>query len=256
MYLIRDEAALISLKILALETSTNACSAALQLGDALNFSCIERFEIAPRQHTQLILPMIESLLQEADFSVNDMDVLAFGRGPGAFTGVRVATGITQGISFGAGLPVAQISSLAAMAQGIVREHSINKKGQQILVANDARMDEIYFAAFENDAGFMTLLGQEQIIRPQRLMDFLDNQSLINNSASSWLCVGSGWDVYAPALQTVLDSCTEIYISAYPHARDVAYLAIKEVENSALVDAEFVSPVYLRDNVAKKPAVTT
>lgn len=198
---------------------------------------------------------MDALLQEADFLVTDMDVLAFGRGPGAFTGVRVATGVAQAISFGADLPVAQVSSLAVIAQGVAREHGVNDNGQAVLVANDARMNDIYFAAFENNAGFMNLLGQEQIMRPQQLMDYLDKQPLLINSASSWQCAGSGWGVYAEHLQAVLDLCMDTYDSVYPHARDVAYLAIREVENNNLVNAESVCPVYLRDNVAKKSQKT-
>ena len=163
------------MKILAIETSTQACSAALLDGEPQDFSCIERFEIAPRQHTQLILPMIDSVLDEAGYDINQMDAVAFGRGPGAFTGVRVATGVVQAISYGADLPVAQISSLAALAQACYDLEKLEK----VLVANDARMDEIYFGAYELKSGFMSLSGQEQVIKPEQLRHSILDSANIN-----------------------------------------------------------------------------
>jgi len=235
------------MKILGLDTSSNACSVALLEGSQQDFSCIERFEIAPRQHTQLILPMIDSVLDEAGYDIKQIDALAFGRGPGAFTGVRVATGVIQAIAYGADLPVAQISSLAAIAQGC------SGQNDKLLVANDARMDEIYFAAYEINAGFMTLTGREQVLKPQQLGAVLDNSIELDDS---WQTVGSGWSVYAEQLLSIASQCCSLPDMrdefSYPHARDIAYLALKEAGSKTLVSAEQVSPVYLRDNVAKKP----
>ena len=249
------------MKILALDTSSNACSAALLQGNQQDFSCIERFEIAPRQHTQLILPMIDSVLDEADYDISQIDVLAFGRGPGAFTGVRVATGVVQAIAYGADIAVAQISSLAAIAQGFYNTHGCSHaqgcsgKNDKLLVANDARMDEIYFAAYEMNKDFMTLTGREQVLKPERLAAVLDNSIDLNDS---WMTVGNGWSVYSEALSPIADQCglsTDMSEMAndhsYPHARDIAFLAFKEAAGKTLVSAEKVSPVYLRDNVAKK-----
>lgn len=241
------------MKILGLDTSSNACSAVLLEGNQQGFSCIERFEIAPRQHTQLILPMVDSVLNEAGYDIKQIDVLAFGRGPGAFTGVRVATGVIQAIAYGADLPVAQISSLAAIAQG-----SANKKNK-LLVANDARMDEIYFAAYEMSDGFMTLNGHERVIKPELLSSTLEPLIQLNDS---WMTIGNGWSVYNEPLQSIINQCKPLTdendindASSYPHARDIAYLALKEVADDSLVSAEQVRPVYLRDNVAKKPKKT-
>ncbi|WP_198266445.1 tRNA (adenosine(37)-N6)-threonylcarbamoyltransferase complex dimerization subunit type 1 TsaB [sulfur-oxidizing endosymbiont of Gigantopelta aegis] len=237
------------MKILAIETSTNACSAVLLEGEQQDFSCVERFEMAPRQHTQLILPMIDSVLAEAGYDIKQMDALALGIGPGAFTGVRVATGVIQAIAYGADLPVAQISSLAALAQGVYREQAYAAQYSQLLVANDARMDEIYFGRYEIKTGFMTLNHQERVLKPEALESVLDASIRLD---SSWTTIGNGWTVYDEALSTIREQCSELgneYF--YPHARDVAYLALRDVESANLVSAEQVSPIYLRDNVAKK-----
>jgi tRNA threonylcarbamoyladenosine biosynthesis protein TsaB len=118
-------------RILAVDTATEACSAALYIDGEIE----QKFELAPREHTQFILQMIESLLVEADLKMNQLDALAFGRGPGSFTGVRIATGVVQGIGFAADLPVVPISTLASIAQVMQDDHGADK----VLYAIDARM---------------------------------------------------------------------------------------------------------------------
>ena len=140
-------------KLLAIDTSTEACSAALGIGGDVR----ERYEFAPRQHAELILPMVDALLAEGQIKLKDLDGLAFGRGPGAFTGVRIATGVIQGLAFGAGLPVVPVSSLAALAQGAAPGHS------SIMSAFDARMGEVYWGAFAVDKqGLVRILRQTTI----------------------------------------------------------------------------------------------
>ena len=238
------------MKILALETSTHACSAALLEGTTDNYSCIERFELAPRNHTQLILPMIDSVLEEAGYGIHDMDILAYGRGPGAFTGVRVATGVVQAVSYGADLPVAQISSLAALAQGVQRQSdSAQSSCPHILVANDARMGEVYFAAYELKEGFMSLHTSEQVIKPEALGQLLQSHRF----DEQWTAIGSGWQEYQEELTGFIEQFKTLDNEfQFPHAQDIAYLAFKEARSGRLVNAEQVRPVYLRDNVAKKP----
>jgi len=236
------------MKILALETSTNACSVALIDGEQHTYSSIERFKIAPRQHTQLILPMIDSVLGEAELDIKQIDVLAFGCGPGAFTGVRVGTGVIQALSYGAGIPVAQISSLAAIAQRCYSQTS--EQLETVLVASDARMKEIYFAAYQSVNGFMTAVGFEQVMKPEDLSTFLEQQSVTINQK----CIrsGSGWSEYSEQLTKVSNLCSfSDEKNIYPNASDIAYLAFKEVQNKNLLSAENVQPVYLRNNIAKK-----
>lgn len=220
------------MKILAIDTSTEACSAALCIDENVIF----RYEIAPRKHTQLILPMIDQLMEETGLNPTQLDCLAFGRGPGAFTGVRIATGIIQGIAFGADLPVAPISSLAALAQGCWREHGSKK----VTSAIDARMNEIYWGHFQLDESVMSLYSEEAVSNADQI-------SL--PEGEGWFGAGSGWDAYEEQLSARLEHhVSKTNPSAYPHARDIIDLAKHAYQNDQLVSAENVQPIYLRDNV--------
>jgi len=208
--------------------------------------------------------MIDSVLQEAGYDIKEIDVLAFAHGPGAFTGVRVATGVVQAISYGADLPVASISSLAALAQGYSKTlYSKRKQANKVLVASDARMNEIYFGAYEMypkgtsfgaHQGFMTLTDKEYVIKPEQLQTTLNELDL----DKSWQLTGNGWSVYKEQLYAVSEQCAPLPYSddmmlklSYPEARHVAFLAFKEIANNTLLKTDQISPVYLRNNVAKK-----
>jgi tRNA threonylcarbamoyladenosine biosynthesis protein TsaB len=220
--------------ILALDTSTHACSAALSIAGVTH----ERFELAPRGHTQLILPMLDNLLSEAGFTLADIDAIAFGCGPGAFTGLRIAAGIAQGIAFGANLPVLPISSLAALAQGARRKTGAS----HVLAALDARMGELYWGAYQCDAqGIMMLQGNQSVCSP----DFAPLPA-----GGKWLGVGSGWDAYGPALLTRLSTSLCGYeLDCYPRAQDIAFLADAKFGQDAGVKAADALPVYLRNEIA-------
>ena len=170
------------MKILALDTATEACSAALLSGG----SVYERHEIAPRRHAELILPMVDGVLAEAGLGLNDVDAIAFGRGPGAFTGIRIAAGVTQGLALGAGLPVIPVSSLATLAQGVINQSAT------LLPAIDARMGEIYWAAYDAaQDGLVRLVTEEQVAPPDAVQIPAGKQIF---------GVGSGWDTYRATLR--------------------------------------------------------
>ena len=223
-----------SLKILALDTSTPACSVALSIDDDVD----ELFEITPRGHGQRVLAMADQLLAGAQLSLAQLDGLAFGRGPGAFTGVRIATSVVQGMAFGADLPVAPVSSLAALAQGVYR----TRGEEAVLAAIDARMDEVYWGAYGVEAGRMVVQTRESVCAPA---DIPVPQS------HGWFGAGSGWAVYEEALAS---ACGPVLKgsdgAALPHARDVGCLARLLFEKGETVAAEQALPVYLRDNVVK------
>ena len=164
------------MKLLAIDTSTEACSAAVLIDGEIR----ERYRLAPREHTHLILPMIDELLRESDLKVGGLDAVAFGRGPGAFTGLRIAAGVVQGIAFGADLPVVPVSSLAALAQGGYRETGACR----VLAAIDARIQEVYWAACEfDDAGQLQMIGDEVVCSPEQVPI---------PGGDDWHGVGSGW----------------------------------------------------------------
>ena len=222
------------MKILALDTATEACSAALLSGAVVH----ARHEIAPRRHAELILPMVDGILAEAGLGLDDLDAIAFGRGPGAFTGVRIAAGVTQGLALGAGLPVIPLSSLATLAQGAASESAL------LLPAIDARMGEIYWAAYEQ--------GQDSLVRPATGEQVTSPDAVRVPANERIFGVGSGWGTYRLRLESVLDGqLTGIDPERYPLARDMLALAVREYNAGRCVSADQALPVYLRDNVVKQ-----
>jgi tRNA threonylcarbamoyladenosine biosynthesis protein TsaB len=220
------------MKILALDTATEACSAALLIDDEV----IERHELAPRRHAALILPMIEAVLAEAGIGTGELDAVAFGRGPGAFTGVRIATGVVQGIAFAADLPVAPVSTLAAIAREVMTDHG----AKQVVAAIDARMNEVYVGAYRAaEDGGVVLIGDEQVCAPDA--PDLDAQS-------DWIGAGSGWVAHAETLSRRLGVATW-WGEIYPRAGEIAALGALAYQKGEVVVAEQALPVYLRDNVA-------
>ncbi|KPJ95186.1 MAG: tRNA threonylcarbamoyladenosine biosynthesis protein TsaB [Gammaproteobacteria bacterium SG8_11] len=220
------------MKILALDTSTEACSAALLIDSNLT----QRYQVAPREHGALILPMIEELLSEAGLAPTQLDALAFGRGPGAFVGVRIAAGVAQGIAFAADLPVVPVSSLAALAQGVAHDH--------IYSAIDARMNEVYWGAYrKNSEGVVELLGEEIVCPPQSVSAMMENEQ-------HWYGVGTGWGTYSEILQQQV-KIVAYEDNVYPQAKHIAQIARQEYLRGQTVDAVNAMPTYLRNNVAKK-----
>ena len=217
------------MKLLALETATEACSAAIWVDGAV----LERYEIAPRRHAALILPMVEAILAEAGLTMNQLDAIAVGRGPGAFTGVRIAIGIAQGLAFAGDLPVVPISTLAALALGAARE-----TGQtRIATALDARMGEVYWGVWAASEDQAALMGEERVCAP----------ALATAPPGAWFGVGSGWSAYAEALSQRL-TVSGWLGERYPHASDIARLAADPARRDQWVMAEQALPVYLRDRV--------
>ncbi|MDP3877321.1 MAG: tRNA (adenosine(37)-N6)-threonylcarbamoyltransferase complex dimerization subunit type 1 TsaB [Methylobacter sp.] len=223
------------MKLLAVETSTEACSAALFIDGKI----AERFELAPKIHTQLILPMIDSLMADAGLKPQQLDALAFSRGPGSFTGVRIATGVIQGIALGADLPVVPVSTLAAIAQDFFD----NNADDVAYVAMDARMGEVFWGVYRRDAqGYAELIGFEAVT-PANAVEFPDLKGV---------GIGSGWGVYAQELTSRLAGRVNHYhAEMLPRAGAIARLGAHDFELGLAVPVEQAMPVYLRDKVAKK-----
>ncbi|MFA7592659.1 MAG: tRNA (adenosine(37)-N6)-threonylcarbamoyltransferase complex dimerization subunit type 1 TsaB [Thiohalobacteraceae bacterium] len=229
-----------SVKILALETATEACSAALLIDDQM----LERFEIAPRGHARLLLPMLDELLATAGLQPAQLDAVAFGRGPGSFTGLRIAAGTAQGIAFATDLPVLPVSTLAALARPALLRAGV----EHVLAAIDARMGEVYWAPYGRSAnGEPEALGAERVSAPERV----DISGVPGGAA--WSGVGSGWAAYAAPLHAQLgDRLAGIDADALPRAGDIARLAALDFAAGRVVAPEHAQPIYLRNQVVQRP----
>lgn len=217
------------MKLLALETSTDACSVALWQDGEI----IESLETGIK-HSSHILPMVEQLLAQAQLDLGQLQALAYGQGPGSFTGLRIGAGVVQGLGFARDLPVVQVSSLAALAQGSNSGH--------IVTAQDARMQQIYWARYlRNAQGLVELQGEEQLLAPQ---------DVTLSQGGQWTGIGSGWEAYHAVLQARLGSAVTAWQPGRPLARDIALLAQVAYARGESIAAEDVSPVYLRDKVAQ------
>ncbi|MGR5278911.1 tRNA (adenosine(37)-N6)-threonylcarbamoyltransferase complex dimerization subunit type 1 TsaB [Vibrio rotiferianus] len=226
-----------SAKILAIDTATENCSVALLVGDKV----ISRSEVAPRDHTKKVLPMVDELLKEAGLTLQELDALAFGRGPGSFTGVRIGIGIAQGLAFGADLPMIGVSTLAAMAQGSYRRHGAT----DVAVAIDARMSEVYWARYtRQENGEWAGVDAECVIPPARLAEEVQADD------NTWTTAGTGWDAYQDELGQLRLNLTAGEV-LYPDSQDIVILAKQELDKGNTVPVEESSPVYLRDNVTWK-----
>jgi tRNA threonylcarbamoyladenosine biosynthesis protein TsaB len=224
-------------KLLAIETATEACSVALRFGGDV----LARFELAPRQHADLVLSMCSELLGEVGIQANQLDAVAFGRGPGSFTGLRIAAGMVQGIAFGLDLPVVPVSTLAAMAQGAIAERGVTR----VLCALDARMDEVYWGAYEmGEDGLARAMDEELVSSPERVPV---------PSTGQFHGVGSGWESYGAILRGRIgaDRLAGVAEDRLPDARYVLPLAVDRFTKGEAVPVEQAQPVYLRDRIAKK-----
>lgn len=223
------------MKVLAVETSTEACSAALHIDGEVE----ERFELAPREHTKLILPMIDSLMAEAELKPQQLDGLAFSRGPGSFTGVRISTGVIQGIAFAADLPVVPVSTLAAIAHHYLKTATVDCA----YTAMDARMGEIFWGVYKKDPeGFAELIGDEAVTPAEKVI-FPQIEGV---------GVGSGWAEYPEQLTTRLgDLLQGVEAQHLPRAAAIVDLGVQGFIKNQAVAVENAMPVYLRDKVAKK-----
>lgn len=216
------------MKILALETATEALSVALLVDDMMH----AHHEVAPRRHGELLLATVDQLLATAHLKLENLDAIAFGRGPGAFTGVRIAVSAAQGLAFGAGLPVVPVSTLAALAQD-----AVNAGPSRVVAAIDARMSEVYAAAYTVDP--------DGLVEPNT-DEFLGKPGDFRPPDGSWYGAGTGFGAYpAEAFSFDLDGTDP---TALPTAAALARLAARDFAAGRAIAPELAQPVYLRDRV--------
>ena len=225
------------LRILAIETATAACSAALYIDGKISESHAQ----APREHALLILPMIDALLAEAGVPVGALDAIAYGRGPGSFTGVRIAASVVQGIAFAADLPVVAVSTLATLALGAMRTTGAHR----VMAALDARMAEVYWGLYarEEPDALPRLLGEECVCAPE---------TVALPESGVWTAAGSGWASYRQALlERAGQRVSGVLPDLEPRAGDLVSLAAQGYRQGAVLRPEEAVPVYLRDTVVRE-----
>ena len=224
-------------KILAIDTATDACSVAV----FINGEIVEDFSFIPRLHSQQLLPKVEQLLAKCQASVQDMDAIAFGCGPGSFTGIRIATAVAQGLAFAANLPVVPVSTLAAVSQFAIRKYNANR----VFASLDARLHEIYWGTYQACEGIAVfcseVIPQEQVGAPEQIAQIM---SSIN--VSDWIGAGNGWRYY----ERLNVGLSNYYADIYPHAHDIALLACRSVEKGEVLAPDEAMPSYVRNDVVR------
>ncbi|MES2365193.1 MAG: tRNA (adenosine(37)-N6)-threonylcarbamoyltransferase complex dimerization subunit type 1 TsaB [Pseudomonadota bacterium] len=219
------------MRILAFDTSTEYCSVAL-LQDGV-FSVREIH--AGQTHSQILLPMCQEVLAEAQISLAQLDGIAFGAGPGSFTGLRIACAVAQGLAFGADVPVLGIGTLLALAEA--------SGAERVIACLDARMGEVYHAVYQREGSDWISASEPQLCAPPLVP---------MPEGAGWMGCGSGFRAYAEPLQARYGAVLSgVRPELYPHARDIARLAAPRIAAGQGVDAELAVPLYIRDKVALK-----
>lgn len=247
--------------ILAIDTSTSACSVAIQCGD----ETLTRHKLANREHTKLLLPMVDDLLSESGKGLSQIDAIAFTAGPGSFTGIRIGFGVVQGLAFGADLPVLPVSSIETLAYTAIRKLSLSfdeSSSIEIIPMFDARMDEVYWAHFQlsgqQGANVLQRVCKDSLSAPEKITPAVsENRTVHNNSGinenalingtTELIVVGDGWN-YGDRIDlepTTVDS------EMLPEAQDILTYAIPLIQSGKAIPIEQASPVYLRDKITWK-----
>lgn len=217
------------MKVLAIDTATERCSVALRIDGQVS----ERSVDTPRGHADIVLPMVQSLLNDAGLAFRDLDGIAYGRGPGGFTGVRIAIGVVQGLAFGASLPTAGISNLAAVAQQVAQP------GQRVLVCMDARMNEVYWGVYVCDptTGLVVADGLERV----------GPAASVEAAATLDVLAGTGFRAFPELAGRFAPLVAQE--SVLPRAVEIALLGESQLHTGKGLPASQAQPVYLRDQVA-------
>lgn len=224
------------MRILSFDTATETCSVALLYDGQVIERCVEQ----PQGHGTLLLRMVDEILNEAGIELTDLDALGFGRGPGGFTGVRIAVSAAQAIGFGIGLPLVPVSNLAMLAQGLYRTQGI----KYAIPALDARMGEVYIGGYEIIHDLAQPVTEEQVLKPEAVILNIDN--------SNWYGVGRGWVAHNAALKMRLEPhIVAVVPELLCHAQDLLPLTAAALTSGYTVAPELALPVYLRNQVIQR-----
>lgn len=227
------------MNLLALDTSSDACSVALQVADDI----LERHIVQPKEHTNLLISMIRDLRDEAGITLENLDAIVLGNGPGSFIGMRIAASVAQGLAFGSGLKIAPISSMAAVAAEVMDTHSAT----DVVVAQDARMNEVYLGIYRSDADGSPVAVSDELIQTVEPI-----AELSASSTSEIHAAGYGWKKYPSLLELNRASLSQVVDVYYPNAKYLLSLGARACSNGEWVDPENLQPAYIRMKVAEKP----
>ena len=239
--------------ILAIDTSTQACSVAIRWGG----ETLTRHKLASREHTKLLLPMVDELLSEVDIGLSQIDVIAFTAGPGSFTGIRIGFGVVQGLAFGADLPVLPVSTLETLAYTATRKLCLESDASvQIIPMLDARMDEIYWAQFQipkapevpgnQESLLLERVCEDHLSAPEQVLPIMNDASTSCN-ASVIVAVGDGWN-YCDRLSFKATNTDPMLL---PEAQDILAIAEPLIGTEKVISIDEASPIYLRDKITWK-----
>lgn len=227
------------MKLLAVETSSTACSVALQIEDVIS----ERHVEEPKAHTRILLPMITGLLDQQRMNVADLDALVLGNGPGSFIGMRIGASVVQGLAFAAGLNIVPVSSLSAIAAEVMQEEN----AKQVAVTQDARMNEVYLGCFRRSAsGLPVAIANESIVAIARI-------ELLQSEGANWMTAGGGWQQYPDLLTLNEQSIASQSQRQLPRARFLLGLAHEMIDAGQDIEPDRLQPAYLREQVATPPS---
>jgi tRNA threonylcarbamoyladenosine biosynthesis protein TsaB len=223
------------MKLLAIDTSSNACSVALQVDDETS----EKHVVEPREHTRILVPMIEEILQNAGIALSDLDAVVLGNGPGSFIGMRIGASVAQGICYGAGLEIVPLSSLAAIAAEAMEEHDADK----VLVVQDARMHEVYLGRYYRDADGLPEANGEDEIRAIGVFDDLGEKHV---------AAGGAWQKFPELAVENREWISRSLDISVPRAAYLLRSGARALQNGGAIPADALVPSYIRVKVAEKP----
>ncbi len=227
------------MKLLALDTSSDACSVALQVANDI----LERHIVEPKEHTNKLISMVRDLRDEAGITLEELDAIVLGNGPGSFIGMRIAASVAQGLAFGSGLNIVPVSSMAAVAAEVMDTHSAT----DVVVAQDARMNEVYLGIYRSDADGLAVALTEEVLQPiERFGGFsgTTNPKLV--------AAGLGWQQYPSLLELNRSAISELVDVHYPRAKYLLALGARDCRDGKAIEPDQLVPAYIRTRVAEVP----
>ncbi len=230
------------MKLLALDTSSDACSVALQVDNTISATHV----VEPKQHTRLLIPMIRDLLRDAAIDLGDLDAVVLGNGPGSFIGMRIGASVAQGLAFGSGLKIVPVSSMAAIAAEVMETYSV----AGVIVAQDARMNEAYLGIYRNDGGGIPTAVTDELLQPIEKID-----GLAAANASELFAAGQAWEKYPVLLELNRAAIAKVVDVNYPKAKYLLALGARACQLGEAIEPENLAPAYIRTKVAEKPRET-